>query len=78
MTAKLRSDLRIHYCHVPDRQKIVDPKFLMCSRHWNQVPQKLKQLVYANYRNGQEIDKKPTEEYLRVARLALDSVVNIK
>ena len=64
-----------HYCHVPGCSRVVDPKFLMCHRHWELVPLNLKNRIYQHYRTGQEIDKNPTDEYLQVAELAINSVL---
>jgi hypothetical protein len=34
----------------------------------------VRKAIWANYRPGQEIDKRPTREYLRVAALAKQAV----
>jgi hypothetical protein len=47
---------------------------LMCSRHWRGVPSELQQAVWRHYRRGQEIDKRPTPEYLAAAKAAIDAV----
>jgi hypothetical protein len=38
------------------------------------VPLHLQRLVWKHYRPGQEIDKQPSEEYIRVQRLAVAAV----
>lgn len=47
----------------------------MCYRHWTMVPADLRRLIWRHYRNGQEVDKNPSAEYLEVARKAQDSVL---
>ena len=46
----------------------------MCAKHWKMVPRDVQRLVWANYRPGQEIDKKPSEAYLSAAIKAISSV----
>lgn len=47
---------------------------LMCLRHWRMVPRKLQINVWNEYRAGQEIDKRPTLEYLLVQQAAVACV----
>jgi hypothetical protein len=63
-----------HHCHANGCNEVVDPKFLMCRKHWFMVPQKNKLAVYRHYRKGQEIDKNPTAAYLEAAQAAIDAV----
>lgn len=63
-----------HTCHAEGCSKVVPPKLLMCLRHWRMVPRDLQQAVWALYRPGQEIDKRPTMEYLEVMQEAIDAV----
>lgn len=63
-----------HHCHAYDCHTPVDPKLLMCRKHWRMVPRKLQLLVWSTYRPGQEIDKEPTEAYLLVQRAAVWTV----
>jgi hypothetical protein len=44
---------------------------LMCLHHWRKVPKNLQTLVWRYYRPGQEIDKRPSLEYLAVQRIAV-------
>jgi len=46
----------------------------MCLFHWRLVPARLKQEIRRTYRCGQEIDKKPSSEYLQAMRAAISSV----
>ncbi len=65
----------IHTCHVPGCERRVPPKLLMCTSHWHMVPQKLRNAVWNTYREGQEVDKAPSREYLTAAQAAIRSVV---
>lgn len=60
-----------HHCHAYDCDKLVNPKLLMCLKHWQMVPRDIQALVWKHYRPGQEIDKHPTEEYMLVQRAAV-------
>lgn len=63
-----------HHCHAKGCPKIVPPKLLMCLKHWRMVPRELQKAVWATYRPGQEVDKRPSEAYLKAARAAIDAV----
>ena len=63
-----------HLCHAIGCTTPVDPAKLMCLRHWRKVPKHLAWAVYRNYRPGQEIDKNPSDAYLRVSQMAIDAV----
>lgn len=72
------SDIEIlpieHLCHAKNCNVPVAPKFLMCPRHWYMVPRLLRLEVWRLYRPGQEVDKRPTREYLDVMKRAIDAV----
>lgn len=53
-----------HQCHAEGCTVPVPPRMLMCFRHWSMVPASIKRSVYATYRRGQEVDKRPSVEYL--------------
>lgn len=57
-----------HTCHWPGCYLYVPPKMWGCRNHWYKLPKKLRDKVWENYRSGQEIDKKPSAEYLAVAK----------
>jgi len=63
-----------HRCHANGCEVEVPPKILMCRRHWFMVPIALREAVWASYRPGQEIDKRPTAEYLDAADAAIAAV----
>lgn len=64
----------MHYCHAEGCRVVVNPKILMCRRHWFQVPAQLRRAVWREYRPGQEVDKRPSPEYLSVMRAAIEAV----
>jgi hypothetical protein len=63
-----------HTCHVPNCTTPVEPKYLMCSKHWAMVPANLQTQVQQLYRPGQEVDKRPSPGYLNAARAAIAAV----
>ena len=63
-----------HTCHADGCDSHVPPKMFMCRRHWFMVPRDLRDLVWATYRPGQEVRMDPTDEYLEVARTAIEAV----
>jgi hypothetical protein len=63
-----------HTCHATGCQVPVPPKMLMCRKHWYMVPSPLRREVWRLYRPGQEIDKRPSPEYLDVMQAAIDAV----
>ena len=46
----------------------------MCLVHWRQVPKDIQVAVWAHYRPGQEVDKKPSRAYLEMMRRAVRAV----
>lgn len=63
-----------HTCHAEGCSKAVPPKFLMCGKHWAMVPKSQQLEIWRHYRPGQEVDKRPSAEYLRVMKIAVDLV----
>lgn len=63
-----------HTCHATGCEVNVPPAMLMCKRHWYMVPRPLRDRVWRLYRPGQEIDKRPTREYLEAAEAAIAAV----
>lgn len=68
------ADRVCHFCHATGCSTEVPPRLLMCLRHWRMVPRDIQSAVWRHYRPGQEIDKRPTAEYLAVMKLAIDAV----
>jgi hypothetical protein len=63
-----------HTCHAEGCLKEIPPRLLMCGHHWAMVPRPLRNEVWATYRPGQEIDKRPSPEYLQAADAAIQAV----
>ena len=42
-----------------------------CRLHWSRVPKALQTLIWHYYREGQEVDKRPSTAYLAVQQLAV-------
>lgn len=66
--------MTVHLCHAVDCSERIPPKLLMCGRHWYMVPQGLRREVWRAYRPGQEVDKAPSQEWIDVARQAINFV----
>ncbi len=63
-----------HTCHAKGCATTVPPKMFMCRKHWFTVPAELRRAVWLTYRPGQEVDKRPSAEYLNVAHEAIEAV----
>lgn len=63
-----------HRCHAKGCKRIIPPRLLMCRGHWWMVPRGLRDAIWAAYREGQEIRKDPSREWLIAARQAIDAV----
>lgn len=63
---------RLHACHWPGCEKQVPPAKWGCREHWYALPIALRRAIWRAYRPGQENDRHPSGEYLRVARMAQD------
>jgi len=61
-----------HACHWPGCTKLVPPAMWGCKRHWFMLPLALRNKVWAAYRPGQEVSKRPSAEYVAVAREVQD------
>jgi len=57
-----------HHCHWPGCGLRVAPSMWGCRRHWYCLPRVLRNKIWAAYRPGQEIDKRPSKSYIDVAR----------
>lgn len=56
-----------HTCHAIGCERIVKERIFMCYWHWSRLPVTLKRRIWATYREGQEIDKNPSLEWLDAA-----------
>jgi hypothetical protein len=63
-----------HRCHADGCNTEVPPRLLFCGKHWRMTPPHLRRAVWAHYREGQEIDKCPSYEYLEAMRAAIEAV----
>lgn len=57
-----------HHCHWPGCTKKTTAATYMCYPHWRRVPKRLQAKIWTAYRVGQEVDKRPTREYIAVVR----------
>ena len=53
-----------HLCHWTNCPIKVPPQRWGCSKHWFSLPSSLRNRVWVLYRPGQEVDKKPSPEYV--------------
>ncbi len=56
-----------HTCHWPGCLRVVPPAMWGCKPHWFMLPLRLRNRIWATYRAGQEIDKRPSEDYIDAA-----------
>ena len=63
-----------HHCHAHNCTRSVPPKMFMCRTHWFMVPKDMQSAIWRTYRPGQEIDKRPSDDYLRAASAAVKKV----
>ena len=57
-----------HTCHWPGCDKAVPPAMWGCGPHWFTLPKAARDDILSTYRKGQEIDKRPSADYVRVAQ----------
>ena len=76
--SKLRHVLRVpntdrsHTCHWPGCNVAVKPAMWGCRKHWGMLPERIRREIWAAYRAGQEVDKRPSQRYIDAARAAQD------
>lgn len=59
-----------HTCHWPGCGAKVPPAMWGCKPHWFGLPQDIRAHIWAAYRPGQEVDKKPSPGYIVAAQAA--------
>lgn len=64
---RAQAQTRDHHCHWPGCTAQVPPAKWGCSKHWFRLPKELRDKVWAAYKPGQEINMRPSREYLDVA-----------
>ncbi len=67
-----------HKCHAYQCKAAVPPRMLMCKHHWSLVPKNVQRAIWATYRRGQEQDKRPSDSYLAVQRVAVSAVAGME
>ena len=72
----VRMDKKVtrHECHAKGCSVPVRPALLMCPQHWCMVPPTLQRRVWAEYREGQEVSKDPSKNYVGAAVAAIRAV----
>jgi hypothetical protein len=65
-----------HTCHWPGCRKEVPPAMWGCKPHWFALPKPLRDRIWATYRPGQEIDKRPSESYMDAAEAVQAWIAN--
>jgi len=58
---------RSHECHWPGCGKQVPPAMWGCKTHWFQLPARLRAMIWATYRPGQERTLAPSPQYIAAA-----------
>lgn len=61
---------REHHCHWPGCKKQVPPAVWGCKPHWFALPKAIRDRIWATYRKGQEIDGRPSADYIAAAKEA--------
>jgi hypothetical protein len=65
-----------HTCHAIGCTTPVPPRMFMCASHWRMVPKPLQDLVWHYYRSGQEVDKRPSLDYVITTHVARNVVAS--
>src|ERR1700733_6789312 len=63
-----------HLCHAVGCNRPIPPSSHMCATHWKMVPRLIQRLIWIHYRKGQEIDKRPSVNYIATAFVSLSCV----
>lgn len=64
-----------HTCHAPGCNRLIPPRMFACTGHWFALPNKMRDAIWREYREGQEIDKRPSVRYLAAQQLACAHLV---
>lgn len=65
---KAAGQTRNHRCHWPGCERQVPPAMWGCRAHWYALPKALRDRIWRTYRPGQEVDGRPSADYLDAAR----------
>lgn len=60
-----------HLCHARGCTRKVPPERLTCRDHWFLIPKKIRDAVWAAYREGQCDDMEPSKEWMLAAEAAI-------
>ncbi len=63
---------RTHVCYAPACRSRIPNRRMFCPSHWRRLPAKLKRPILGHYREGQEIEGRPTKEYIAAVRTAIE------
>lgn len=74
---KSQEQTRDHHCHWPGCGASVPPALWGCYKHWMMLPKHLRDKVWEVYRPGQEVDMRPSREYLDVAQEVQDWIKSV-
>ncbi|MDP2214752.1 hypothetical protein [Phenylobacterium sp.] len=61
---------RSHHCHWPGCDAQVPPAKWGCKRHWFALPPQIRAKIWNAFRPGQEVDQRPSRQYVEAAREA--------
>jgi len=67
-----------HQCHALNCKEKCEPQKIMCLAHWRMVPLDLQSAIYNSYRRGQCDDKRPSSEWIKLARQAISHVARLE
>lgn len=73
---KASKQTRDHTCHWPGCGQQVHPAMWGCRTHWFRLPKKLRDMIWMEYRPGQEEDGRVSERYLMVASIVRDWILS--
>ena len=63
----------IHCCPMPGCGRPIKAKFVLCADHWHTFPKEIQTRVWRHFRRGQDLDDKPSREYIAAAQAAIDA-----
>lgn len=69
---KSQGQTRDHHCHWPGCGKQVPPAMWGCQTHWFLLPKRIRDRIWRAFNPGQEVNMRPSREYVEAARAAQD------
>ncbi len=61
---RMQSQTLPHACHWPGCSTQVPPAIWGCRKHWFALPASIRSRIWSTYRQGQEVDMRPSEQYI--------------